>query len=182
MDLATVLVSSYQMYLISRSRLESYNSFNRHAMEITSRPKLKGKQFPLVGVGIFISPGHGNIHFSPGVEIYIYSKVWKYSFVPGCGNIHFFPGVEIFISPRVWKYSFLPRCGNIHFSPGVEIFISPHLCSTVSRLDSSPLSVLDRSKERSVLAFFCVLYKRTRRSFMFFIKKRSVLCVLLCSL
>ena len=93
MDLATVLVSSYQMYLISRSRLESYNSFNRHAMEITSRPKLKGKQFPLVGVGIFISPGGGNIHFSPGVEIFISSQVWKYSFLPGCGNIHFSPSL-----------------------------------------------------------------------------------------
>ena len=138
MDLATVLVSSYQMYLISRSRLESYNSFNRHAMEITSRPKLKGKQFPLVGVGIFISPGRGNIHFSPGVEIYIYSKVWKYSFVPGCGNNHLSPGVEIFISSRVWKYSFLPGCGNIHFFPGVEIFISPR----VWKYSFLPISVL----------------------------------------
>ena len=124
MDLATVLVSSYQMYLISRSRLESYNSFNRHAMEITSRPKLKGKQFPLVGVGIFISPGRGNIHFSPGVEIFIYSKVWKYSFVPG---------VELLICPRVWKYSFLPGCGNIHFSPSLfyckPVRLIPPLCS-----------------------------------------------------
>ena len=38
------------------------------------------------------------------------------------------------------------------------------------------------SKERNVLAFFCVLYNRTQRSlhsFAFFIKACSVLCVLL---
>ena len=41
------------------------------------------------------------------------------------------------------------------------------------------------SKERNVLVFFCVLYKRTfpsLRSFTFFIKECFVLCVLLCSL
>ena len=41
------------------------------------------------------------------------------------------------------------------------------------------------SKERNVLAFFCVLFKRTRRylrSFAFFIKECGVLCVLLRSL
>ena len=41
------------------------------------------------------------------------------------------------------------------------------------------------SKERNVLAFFYVLYKRMRRSlrsFTFFIKERGVLCVLLRSL
>ena len=41
------------------------------------------------------------------------------------------------------------------------------------------------SKERNVLAFFYVLYKRmwrSLRSFTFFIKERGVLCVLLRSL
>ena len=41
------------------------------------------------------------------------------------------------------------------------------------------------SKERNVLAFFSVLYKRTQRSlrsFALFIKERGVLCVLLLSL
>ena len=41
------------------------------------------------------------------------------------------------------------------------------------------------SKECNVLAFFCVIFKRTQhslRSFTFFIKERSVLCVLLRSL
>ena len=41
------------------------------------------------------------------------------------------------------------------------------------------------SKECNVLAFFCVLYKRTRlslRSFALFIKERGVLYVLLLSL
>ena len=33
------------------------------------------------------------------------------------------------------------------------------------------------SKEPNVLAFFCILYKRTRRSFAFFIKERGILCV-----
>ena len=36
--------------------------------------------------------------------------------------------------------------------------------------------------ERNVLAFFCLLYKRTQRSFTFFIKECGVLCFLLCSL
>ena len=41
------------------------------------------------------------------------------------------------------------------------------------------------SKERNILAFFCVLYKRTfhsLRSFTFFIKEWGVLCILLRSL
>ena len=41
------------------------------------------------------------------------------------------------------------------------------------------------SKERNVLAFFCALYKkmfRSLRSFPFFIKERSILCVLFRSL
>ena len=40
------------------------------------------------------------------------------------------------------------------------------------------------SKERNILEFFCVLYKRTQRSlrsFAFFIKESSVFCVLLRS-
>ena len=38
------------------------------------------------------------------------------------------------------------------------------------------------SKERNVLAFFYVLYKRMRHTFTFFIKEWGVLCVLLRSL
>ena len=40
------------------------------------------------------------------------------------------------------------------------------------------------SKERNVLGFFSILYKRMRRSlrsFLFFIKERGILCVLLLS-